>query len=177
MALKVIDALGGDVENLTIAILGLTFKPDTDDMREAPSLPLIETLQRFGARIRAYDPAGIENARELLSDVELHKDPYECARDADALVVVTEWDDIRGLDLALLKKGMRQAILVDLRNAFKPELAQQVGFSVSSIGRPTASRIDPHAMAGASVLASRVSPTRSAKSAHFELVGGVVENV
>jgi UDPglucose 6-dehydrogenase len=136
MALKVMDALDGDVQGRTIAVLGLTFKPDTDDMRDAPSVPLIETLQRFGANIRVYDPVGTENASRILSDVEFCDDAYECARDADAVVVVTEWDSIRKLDLACLKKTMRQAVLIDLRNAFAPGVAEGLGFRVSAIGRP-----------------------------------------
>ena len=136
MALKVMEALDGDVEGATIAVLGLTFKPDTDDMRDAPSVPLIETLQRFGARIRAYDPVGTENASRMLSDVEFCHDAYECVCDADAVVVVTEWDSIRRLDLGRVKRAMRQAVLVDLRNAFSRGAAEEVGFRVSAIGRP-----------------------------------------
>jgi UDPglucose 6-dehydrogenase len=136
MALKVLDALGGSVEGRTIAVLGLTFKPDTDDMRDAPSIPLIETLQRFGASIRAYDPAGLENARRLLSDVEFYDDPYECLSTADAAVVVTEWDSVRKLDLIRMKQLMRDAVLVDLRNVFSPAVAENLGFRVSTIGRP-----------------------------------------
>lgn len=136
MALKVLDALGGSVEGRTIAVLGLTFKPDTDDMRDAPSIPLIETLQRFGASIRAYDPAGMENARRLLSDVEFYDDPYECLSTADAAVVVTEWDSVRKLDLVRMKQVMRDAVLVDLRNVFSPAVAENLGFRISTIGRP-----------------------------------------
>ncbi|MBR7652574.1 UDP-glucose/GDP-mannose dehydrogenase family protein [Brucella oryzae] len=136
MALKVLDALGGSVEGRTIAVLGLTFKPDTDDMRDAPSIPLIETLQRFGARIRAFDPAGMENARSLLSDVEFYDDPYECLNTADAAVVVTEWDSICRLDLVRVKRVMRDAVLIDLRNVFSPAIAGNLGFRISTIGRP-----------------------------------------
>ncbi|NKC23193.1 UDP-glucose/GDP-mannose dehydrogenase family protein [Ochrobactrum oryzae] len=136
MALKVLDALGGSVEGRTIAVLGLTFKPDTDDMRDAPSIPLIETLQRFGASIRAYDPAGMENARGLLSDVEFCDDPYECLNTADAAVVVTEWDSICRLDLVRVKRVMRDAVLIDLRNVFSPAIAGNLGFRISTIGRP-----------------------------------------
>ncbi|MCX5570375.1 UDP-glucose dehydrogenase family protein [Kaistia nematophila] len=135
MALKVIDALDGDVDGATIAVLGLTFKPDTDDMRDAPSVPLIETLQRFGANVRAYDPVGQENASRLLSDVEFCLDAYECVRGADAVVVVTEWESIRKLDLARVKRAMRQPVLVDLRNAVSHGVARELGFHVSAIGR------------------------------------------
>lgn len=136
MALKVMDALGGDVEGRTIAVLGLTFKPDTDDMRDAPSVPLIETLQRFGAHIRAYDPVGMGNASHILSDVEFCDDAYQCAQGADAVVVITEWDDICSLDLVQLKQVMRQPLLVDLRNAFNHDIAEGLGFRVFAIGRP-----------------------------------------
>jgi UDPglucose 6-dehydrogenase len=139
MALKVIDAVGGDVEGLTIAVLGLTFKPDTDDMRDAPSIPLIETLQRFGAKIRAHDPVGMKNAAHVLENVMLLDDPYECVRDADAAVVVTEWESIRQLDLDLMKQLMRAPILIDLRNVF-PREAAQAGFQVSSVGRPASTQ-------------------------------------
>ncbi|PLP56374.1 UDP-glucose 6-dehydrogenase [Mesorhizobium loti] len=135
MALKVIEAVGGDVEGLTIAVLGLTFKPDTDDMREAPSVPLIETLQRYGAVVRAYDPVGLQNAARLLEDVALLDDPYECARNSDAVVVLTEWDSIRRIDLGRLRRLVRTPVLVDLRNAFEPGAASAAGFHVSVIGQ------------------------------------------
>jgi UDPglucose 6-dehydrogenase len=139
MALKVIDAVGGDVEGLTIAVLGLTFKPDTDDMRDAPSIPLIETLQRFGAKIRAHDPVGMKNAARVLENVMLVDDPYECVRDADAAVVVTEWESVRQLDLDLMRQLMRSPILIDLRNVFG-RAAAQAGFQVSSVGRPASTQ-------------------------------------
>ncbi|MET0941259.1 MAG: UDP-glucose/GDP-mannose dehydrogenase family protein [Mesorhizobium sp.] len=135
MALKVIDAVGGDVEGLTISVLGLTFKPETDDMRDAPSVPLIETLQRFGANVRAHDPVGMANAARVLENVTFCEDPYECASAADAVVVVTEWESIRKLDLHRLRAVMRTGNLIDLRNAFARDAAQAAGFSVSSIGR------------------------------------------
>lgn len=143
MALKVMDAVGGDVEGLTIAVLGLTFKPDTDDMRDAPSVPLIETLQRFGATVRAHDPVGMENAVRILDNVDLFEDPYECARGADAVVVVTEWESIRRLDLATLKKAMHAPVLIDLRSAFESGAAEAAGFQVTAIGRPVMRQPDP----------------------------------
>lgn len=152
MALKVLEAVGGEVDGLTIAVLGLTFKPDTDDMREAPSVPLIETLQRFGATIRAHDPVGMPNAAQMLDNVALIDDPYECARDADAVVIVTEWNSIRRLDLKRLKSGMRAPVLVDLRNAFTTETAEAAGFRATMIGKParihkdTNTRISPEAV-------------------------------
>jgi UDPglucose 6-dehydrogenase len=140
MALKVVDAVGGDVEGLTIAVLGLTFKPDTDDMRDAPSVPLIEALQRFGAHVRAHDPVGLENAAGIFENVALFDDPYECACGADAVIVVTEWESIRQIDLQRLRQVMRSAILIDLRNAFGRGAAQAAGFQVTSIGRPVPQR-------------------------------------
>ena len=146
MALKVMDAVGGDVDGLTIAILGLTFKPDTDDMREAPSVPLIETLQRFGAVVRAHDPVGMDIAARMLEDVEFFEDPYECARHADAVVIVTEWNSIQCLDLVRLRRMMRSPNLVDLRGAFKVGRAEAAGFYVSTVGRPATRPVElvPH---------------------------------
>jgi len=172
MALKVIDALGGDIEGRTIAVLGLTFKPDTDDMRDAPSVPLIETLQRFGANIRAHDPVGMENAERILSDVEFFDDAYECAHGADATVVITEWDSIRRLDLARLKKAMRRPVLIDLRNAFEPGVPEELGFRVSAIGRSTTARHDATATAALPYAAGQVHRGPEAAGARFELAGG-----
>lgn len=177
MALKVMDALNGDVEGRTISVLGLTFKPDTDDMRDAPSVPLIETLQRFGARICAYDPVGNENAKKLLPDVEFYDDAYECARDADAVVVMTDWDDIRKIDLGRLKGLMRRAILVDLRSAFEPGLAENIGFQVSAIGRATVSWCETSTM-GNIPYAQDVTRDEHLKSTvHLELEGGINEHL
>jgi UDPglucose 6-dehydrogenase len=157
MALKVVEAVGGDLEGLTISVLGLTFKPDTDDMRDAPSVPLIETLQRFGAKIRAYDPVGLENAARVLDGVELFDDPYECARGADAAVIATEWESIRRLDLTGLKHVMRAPVLIDLRNAVERGAAEACGFQVTAIGR---SRLGPSQTNPASAAAAkRTSPT------------------
>ncbi|WP_176073040.1 UDP-glucose dehydrogenase family protein [Brucella intermedia] len=175
MALKVMDALDGDIEGRTIAVLGLTFKPDTDDMRDAPSVPLIETLQRFGANIRAYDPVGMENASKILTDVEFCDDAYECARDADAIVVITEWDSIRKLDLSRLKKLVRWPVLVDLRNAFEPGAAEELGFHVSAIGRPTPAR---HLSDAKIALPQKVKRPHSerANGTHIEMAGGSIDN-
>lgn len=135
MARKVMEALGGDIDGLTIAILGLTVKPDTDDVRNAPSVQLIEALQRFGGRIRAYDPIGIENASKVLDGVDFFEDLYECTRNVDAAVVMTEWETIKNTDLIRLKRNMRQPILIDLRNALDAEVAERLGFRISVIGR------------------------------------------
>jgi len=136
MALKVAEAFGGDIDGLTIAVLGLTFKPDTDDMRDAPSVPLIEALQRMGGRIRAYDPVGIENAAKVLDGVDFFEDPYECAWNADAAVIVTEWETIKKIDLVQLKHHLRQPVLIDLRNALDADAAEELGFHISAVGRP-----------------------------------------
>ena len=137
MALRVADALDGDVFGKTIAVLGLTFKANTDDMRDTPSVPLIESLQRAGARVRAYDPEGMPRARELLSDVDFRDDAYDCAAGADAVVLVTDWPSLTRLDLARLGRGMRSRVLVDLRNAYAPEEAERHGFALHAVGRPT----------------------------------------
>jgi len=136
MARKVFQALGGEVRGRTIAVLGLTFKPNTDDMREAPSLALIQALQDGGAKVRAYDPQGIEQARPLLDDVVFGSGPYDIAEGADALVVVTEWDAFRALDFVRLKRLMRNPVLIDLRNVYRREEIARHGFRYLSIGRP-----------------------------------------
>ncbi|MGE3831128.1 MAG: UDP-glucose/GDP-mannose dehydrogenase family protein [Parvibaculaceae bacterium] len=135
MAKKVITACDGSVRGKIIGVLGLTFKPNTDDMREAPSLSIIRALQDNGAQVRAYDPQGMEQARSLVEGVEFAADPYDCARDADALVIVTEWNAFRALDFSRLRSVMKQPVLVDLRNIYKPEEVLKHGFAYSSIGR------------------------------------------
>src|SRR5712672_3817352 len=135
MARKVAAALGGTVRGKTIAILGLTFKPNTDDMREAPSIPLITALQDMGATVRAYDPAGMEQAKPLLNDVTYCDGPYACADGADALVIATEWEQFRALDFDRLKRVMSSPVLVDLRNVYRTDDILAKGFSYASIGR------------------------------------------
>ncbi len=135
MADKIIAACGGSVAGKTIAVLGLTFKPNTDDMREAPSLAIIPALQAAGAVIRATDPEGMGQARPLLQDVAYCADAYDCALGADALVLVTEWDIFRALDFGRIKAAMRAAVLVDLRNVYRPEDIRRRGFAYTSIGR------------------------------------------
>jgi UDPglucose 6-dehydrogenase len=130
---KIAAALGGSLRGTTIAVLGLTFKPNTDDMRDAPSIPLITALTDMGARVRAYDPIGMEQARQVLTGIELCDGPYHCAEGADALVIVTEWEQFRALDFARLKGVMKHAVLVDLRNVYRPE--EMEGFAYHSIGR------------------------------------------
>ncbi|MGC2085826.1 MAG: UDP-glucose/GDP-mannose dehydrogenase family protein, partial [Bradyrhizobium sp.] len=137
MARKVMSAVGGSLRGKTVAVLGLTFKPETDDMRDAPSIPLVTGLLDMGAKVRAHDPIGIEQARKELPDIDYCDDPYECARDADAIVLVTEWVQYRAMDLARLKEVMAHPVVVDLRNVYRPEEMAKHGFIYESIGRPT----------------------------------------
>src|SRR5665213_1130223 len=135
MARKVQGAVGGDIRGKTIAVLGLTFKPKTDDMREAPSIPLITALHDMGAKVRAYDPVGMEQARKLMPDVTYCGSAYECAEGASALVIVTEWEEFRALDFERLKKVMARPLLVDLRNVYSAEEVMRHGFGYESVGR------------------------------------------
>jgi len=136
MARKVVQACGGSVRGKTVAVLGLTFKPNTDDMRDAPSLSIITGLQDAGARVRAYDPEGMEAAKPLLGEVAYARDAYDCAEGADALVIVTEWNAFRALDLARLGQAMAGRVLVDLRNVYDQASVQRHGFRYVSVGRP-----------------------------------------
>jgi len=136
MTTKIIEAMGGNVEGLTIGFLGLAFKPNTDDMREAPSIEIIGSLQKLGAKIRAYDPAAMEEAAKVLSDVEYFNDSFDVAKGCDALVILTEWPQFRNLDLALLKKALKKPIVVDLRNIYDPAKMKEMGFIYSCVGRP-----------------------------------------
>ena len=136
MADKVIDACGGDVDGKTVAVLGVTFKPNTDDMRDAPSLEIIPALQKAGARIRAFDPAGTVESEKLFANVEFVSGPYFCAEGADVLVIITEWNEFRALDLKRLKSTMKAPVLVDLRNIYTLEEAINAGFAYTSVGRP-----------------------------------------
>ena len=136
MARKVAHALGGEVRGRTVAVLGLTFKPNTDDMRESPSIPLITALQDMGAKVRAYDPAGMEQAKAVLGNVAFCQDAYDCAKGASALVICTEWEQFRALDFERLKGVMERPVLVDLRNIYRPEEAARHGFAYESVGRP-----------------------------------------
>ncbi len=135
MISRVEKAVGGKVRGKTIAILGVTFKPNTDDMRDAPSLVLIPMLLERGANVRAYDPKGEETARRYIEGVEWCKSALEAVEGADAVVVLTEWNEFRGLDLGALREAMRGDILIDLRNVYSPQSARDAGFQYSSIGR------------------------------------------
>jgi UDPglucose 6-dehydrogenase len=136
MARKVANAAGGSLRGKTVAVLGLTFKPDTDDMREAPSIPLVTGLLDMGAKVRAHDPVGMEQARKELPEIDYFDDPYACLKGADAMVVATEWVQYRTLDLARLKQDMAQPVVVDLRNVYRPEDMAAHGFVYESVGRP-----------------------------------------
>ena len=136
MARKVIDFCGGSVSGLTIGVLGLTFKPNTDDMRDAPSLDIVPALQAAGAKVVAFDPEGMTEAGRLMPGVTFTKTAYEAATGADVLVVITEWHEFRGLDPRRIKEAMRQPRIVDLRNIFNPEEMRSLGFVYEGVGRP-----------------------------------------
>jgi UDPglucose 6-dehydrogenase len=136
MARKIIDAAGGNVKGKTIAVLGLTFKPNTDDMRDSPALDIIPALQRAGAHIRAFDPEGMDEAAKLLGDVEFIEGAYECVEGADAVALITEWDQFRALDLDRLKACLKAPLIIDLRNIYKRHEMAAAGFKYVSIGRP-----------------------------------------
>ena len=135
MGRKIIQACGGDVRGKTIALLGLAFKPNTDDMRDAPALAIVTALQDAGARIRAYDPEGMDNAKALLNDVTYCQDAYDCADGADAVTIVTEWDLFRALDWDRIKGRLKGAILIDLRNIYRPGEIEARGFTYVSVGQ------------------------------------------
>ena len=137
MGRKIITAMGGNVRGKTIGILGLTFKPNTDDMRDAPSIAIVQALQDAGAKIRAFDPEGIEMAKQVINNIEYADDAYGVANGADGLVLVTEWSAFRGLDLKRLHAAMNGNTFVDLRNVYRQKEAEAAGFSYTSIGRPT----------------------------------------
>ncbi|MDE2489131.1 MAG: UDP-glucose/GDP-mannose dehydrogenase family protein [Alphaproteobacteria bacterium] len=135
MAHKVIKAVNGqDLAGRTIGVLGLTFKPNTDDMRDAPSLDIVPALQAAGAKVQAFDPEGHE-AEHMLKDVAFKSDPYDVAEGADALVIITEWDQFRALDLDRIKLLMKKPLMVDLRNIYKPDDMRARGFTYTSVGR------------------------------------------
>jgi UDPglucose 6-dehydrogenase len=136
MARKIAAALDGAIRGKTVAILGLTFKPNTDDMRDAPSVALVTALKDLGATIRAYDPAGMAQARAMLPDIAYCEGPYAAAEGAHALVIVTEWEQFRALDLDRLKQVMASPVLIDLKNVYQPEDLAKAGFRYESIGRP-----------------------------------------
>jgi UDPglucose 6-dehydrogenase len=139
MGRKVLKALGEEPRGKVVAMLGLAFKPNTDDMRDAPSIAIVQALEDAGVKVRGYDPESMEQARPIMPDVELCNGPYEAAEGADAVVLVTEWDALRALDLDRLAGAMRQKVLVDLRNIYPPEEVEEAGFAWHGVGRPARS--------------------------------------
>jgi UDPglucose 6-dehydrogenase len=135
MARKVFAALGGSVRGKTIAVLGLTFKPNTDDMRESPAISIITALQDGGARINVFDPEGMDQARLVMDDLTYFYDPYSCCEKANALVIITEWDEFRALDLDRVKSLLTAPVMVDLRNIYDPEEMARKKFQYSGVGR------------------------------------------
>jgi UDPglucose 6-dehydrogenase len=135
MAGKVAAALDGDLAGKTVALLGLTFKPNTDDMRDAPSLDVAPALMAMGATVQAFDPEGMHEAAKLLEGVQFRDGPYDAVAGADVVVILTEWDQFRALDLDRVKLLMRQPVMVDLRNVYRPEEVRNRGFRYASIGR------------------------------------------
>jgi UDPglucose 6-dehydrogenase len=136
MASRVMAACGGSVRGKTVGVLGVAFKPNTDDMRDAPSLAIVPALQDAGATVRAYDPAAMHEAGPLLPGVHWCTDAYDVAVGADVLVIITEWNEFRALDLDRLGASMTQKVLVDLRNVYRAEDVRAQGFRYTSIGRP-----------------------------------------
>ena len=136
MAEKVVDAFDGRIAGKKIAVFGVTFKPETDDMREAPSLTIVPALIGAGAQVTVTDPQGRKEGEHLLPGVSWAETAYEAAAEADAVVVITEWNEFRGLDLVRLRQSMRGPVLVDLRNIYRPEEAKAAGFEYTSVGRP-----------------------------------------
>jgi UDPglucose 6-dehydrogenase len=135
MAERIIAACGGSVAGKTVAVLGITFKPNTDDMRDAPSLVVLPTLRAAGATLRCYDPAGMTEAGKLLNDVTWCEDAYAASEGADALVILTEWNEFRALDLVRVHEALKTPVLVDLRNVYDPAEMSELGFRYSCVGR------------------------------------------
>ncbi len=136
MVKKIRDAIGGSEAGKTIGVLGLTFKPETDDLRDSPALSILPPLAEKGARIQAHDPAGMEEAKTIMPDIHYMESPYEACRDADAIVLLTEWNQYRALDLLKLKSMMKSPVFIDLRNVYDPDRMKELGFQYYSIGRP-----------------------------------------
>lgn len=135
MASRVIAAAGGSLRGKTVGVLGVAFKPNTDDMRDAPSLAIVPALQDAGAKVRAFDPAAMHEAQTLLPGVDWCEDAYDVATGADVLVLITEWNEFRALDLSRIAAVMNAPVLVDLRNVYRPDEVRAAGFTYSSIGR------------------------------------------
>lgn len=135
MVQKIIHFFNGDLNNKTLAFLGLAFKPNTDDMRDAASLTIIPELQNNGALIKVYDPASMKEAKSLLQNIDYTKNSYDCIKGADALIILTEWDEFRALDMIRVKKSLRSPNIIDLRNIYNPQSMEEYGFNYTSVGR------------------------------------------
>ena len=135
MVQKIIRFFNGDLNNKTLAFLGLAFKPNTDDMRDAASLTIIPELQNNGALIKVYDPASMKEAKNLLQNIDYTKNSYDCIEGADAVIILTEWDEFRALDMVRVKKSLRSPNIIDLRNIYNPQSMQEYGFNYISVGR------------------------------------------
>ena len=135
MGRKVLHAIGDDVRGKVVTVLGLTFKPNTDDMRDSPAIAIVQTLQDAGAEVHAYDPEGMANASEVLSDIHFFDDPYAAMEGAEALAIVTEWDEFRALDLARVRAQLKGLVLVDLRNIYRRDEVEMLGMKYIGIGR------------------------------------------
>ena len=136
MADRIVEACGGSVAGRTVAVLGVTFKPNTDDMRDAPSLDVVPALLAAGATVRAYDPVGMEQAARLMPGVDWAKDAYACMAGADCVAILTEWNEFRALDLERVAGLLARPVMIDLRNIYKPAEMREAGFEYHSIGRP-----------------------------------------
>ena len=135
MVQKIIHFFNGDLNNKTLAFLGLAFKPNTDDMRDAASLTIIPELQNMGALIKVYDPASMKEAKSLLQNIDCTKSSYDCIKEADALIILTEWDEFRALDMTRVKKSLKSPNIIDLRNIYNPQSMKEYGFNYISVGR------------------------------------------
>jgi UDPglucose 6-dehydrogenase len=140
MARKASGMFAGTLRGKTVAVLGLTFKPNTDDMREAPSISIITALQDMGAMVRVFDPAGMDQAKAALQEVQYCDGPYDCVEGADALVIATEWEQFRALDLERVYDLIACPVIVDLRNIYRPEDMSKHGFAYTCVGRPVKNR-------------------------------------
>jgi UDPglucose 6-dehydrogenase len=130
-----IEKLVGDLSGKQVGVLGLSFKPETDDMRESPAVDIIRAMNERGAKIRAYDPVAIEEAKHCLPEIEYASDEYEALKDADAVVIATEWNQFRALDMGRVKSLLRQPKIADLRNVYEPEDMRELGFDYVGVGR------------------------------------------
>ena len=135
MAKKVVAAAGGSVRGKTVAVLGLTFKPNTDDMRDSPAIAVVQALQDAGANVRAFDPEGVEQAKLVLTGVDYAADAYAAVAGADVTVLMTEWEAFRGLDMDRVAGAMAKPVVVDLRNVYRPDEMARRGFAYTSVGR------------------------------------------